>query len=387
MQGGTRSFELARRLVEYGHEVNMVTSWREAHDQDSWFVTKESGINVHWLPVKYGNEMSYTARMRAFVHFAAGAARHAASLEADIIFATSTPLTIALPGVYAARKQGCPMVFEVRDLWPEMPIAIGALRNPLQIRAARALERFAYKNANCLVALSPGMAEGIVRAGSDPSKVVTIPNGCDLDKFHPDASGAAFRARRPELGSGSIVLYAGALGRVNAVDYMVRLAKESQVLNPSVKFVIIGAGSEFSAVKSLALELGVLNKNLFMYSQIPKSEIGEAFAAASVVTSWILDLPAAEKNSANKFFDGLAAGRPVCLNHGGWQAELLSENGAGFSLPREYAEAAKILMSKLDDTSGLKESGAAARELAETVFSRDELALKLEQTLLSAAGQ
>lgn len=387
MQGGTRSYELARRLVEYGHQVNMVTSWREPGRGKSWFVSDEGGIDVHWLPVEYGNEMGYAKRLQAFTRFAVGASRRAASLDSDIVFATSTPLTIALPGVYAARKQKCPLVFEVRDLWPEMPIAIGALRNPLLIAAARQLEKFAYRNSDYIVALSPGMAQGVADSGFDASKIVTIPNGCDLDQFDIENSpDQVFRAQRPELGDGPIVLYAGALGRVNGVDYMVRLAAATWTLDPSARFVVLGAGSELRSVKALADELGVLGKNFFLYPQVPKAEIGGAFAAASIVTSWIVDLPAAEKNSANKFFDGLAAGRPVCLNHGGWQAELLKEHGAGFSLPRDVSEAASILASKLADKSGLKSSGLAARKLAESEFSRDKLAMMLENTLIRASG-
>ena len=387
MQGGTRSYEMARRLVDRGHKVTMITSWREPGRGKSWFVSDEGGIDVHWLPVEYGNEMGYAKRLQAFTRFAAGASQRAASLDTDVIFATSTPLTIALPGVYAARKQKCPMVFEVRDLWPEMPIAIGALKNPLLILAARRLEQFAYRNSDYIVALSPGMAKGVADSGFDAGKIVTIPNGCDLDQFDiEDSPDQVFRAQRPELGDGPIVLYAGALGRVNGVDYMVRLAAATWNLDPSARFVVLGAGSELQSVKALANELGVLGKNFFLYPQVPKAEIGRAFAAASVVTSWIVDLPAAEKNSANKFFDGLAAGRPVCLNHGGWQAELLEEHGAGFSLPRDFPEAASILTSKLADKSGLESSGLAARRLAESEFSRDKLARMLENTLVRASG-
>ena len=123
MAGGTRSYEMARRLVAMGHEVNMVTSWREPDGRNDWFTTDEAGIQVHWLPVPYSNHMSYNQRIASFFKFAWGAARKAATLPADVVFATSTPLTISLPGVYAARRQKVPMVFEVRDLWAELPIA------------------------------------------------------------------------------------------------------------------------------------------------------------------------------------------------------------------------------------------------------------------------
>ena len=131
MSGGTRSYEMARRLVARGHEVNMVTSWRTDDGRKKPFETVEDGIRVQWLPVPYSNAMSYAQRLVAFGRFVVASTRRAAALPSDIVFATSTPLTIALPAVYAARRQRVPMVFEVRDLWPELPIAMGALRNPV----------------------------------------------------------------------------------------------------------------------------------------------------------------------------------------------------------------------------------------------------------------
>ena len=154
MSGGTRSYEMARRIVAAGHEVHMVTSIREPkHQQRDWISTDEAGIRVHWYPVPYSNHMSYLRRIGAFLSFANAAYKKVMELRGDLIFATSTPLTIVLPAVPAARKKNIPMVLEVRDLWPEMPIAIGALRNPIMRFTARRLERWAYRNSMAVVAL------------------------------------------------------------------------------------------------------------------------------------------------------------------------------------------------------------------------------------------
>lgn len=387
MQGSTRSYELARRLVDRGHTVRMVTSWREADDHTDCFVTNENGIEVHWLPIPYGNELSYRQRLQAFFGFAVGAARLASRLPGDVVFATSTPLTVALPGAWAAWRGGRPMVFEVRDLWPEMPIAIGALRNPLAIWAARRLERFAYRRSRRVVALSPGMADGVAATGYPRECITVIPNSCDFDRFDPDpGAGKAFRSAHPELGAGPIVLYAGTIGRINAVEYMVELAAACRTRLPDARFVVLGAGSEATKVLTCAEELGVLGNNFFFYGQVPKAEVGHAFAAASVVTSWVVELPQCEKNSANKFFDGLAAGRAIAINHGGWQAELLRESGAGLVLSRDVSVAADELLEWLTDPERLAEAGKQARKLGEARFSRDQLALDLERTLLAALG-
>src|SRR5690554_854503 len=118
MSGGTRSYEMARRMVAAGHEVHMVTSYREQDaNRKGWFLTEEAGINVHWYPVPYSNHMGFVQRIKAFIAFALAARKKSVELDGDIIFATSTPLTIALPAVPASRKKKIPMVFEVRDLW------------------------------------------------------------------------------------------------------------------------------------------------------------------------------------------------------------------------------------------------------------------------------
>ena len=165
MSGGTRSYEMARRFVSAGHEVHMITSSREKHNNASgWVKEIIDGIHVYWLAVPYSNKMSFKVRVMAFLKFAVASGAKAYRVGGDVIFATSTPLTIALPAVYAAKRLRKPMVFEVRDIWPELPIAVGALKNPFLKKAAKWLEKFAYKNAAHVVALSSGMADGVIKS-------------------------------------------------------------------------------------------------------------------------------------------------------------------------------------------------------------------------------
>ncbi len=306
-------------------------------------------------------------------------------IPSDIIFATSTPLTIALPAVYAARRQKIPMVFEVRDLWPEVPIAIGALKNPLAKYIAKQLEQFAYKNARRIIALSPGMANGVEKTGYPVSKISIIPNSCDLDLFQPDQNKAdRFRKEHVELGDRPVILYPGTLGKVNGVGWLVRLAAKFQAVDSDCCFVVIGAGAEWNDVKKLASEQGVLDKNFFMYPQMPKQKLIGAFCAASVIVSLFIDLPEMEANSANKFFDALASGTAVALNYGGWQAELIKKYGIGLLLSQDINVAAKVLVDFLSDNNKKINCGANGRNLAISHYSRDDLAKKFEAVLLDA---
>ncbi len=388
MPGGSRVYEMAKRLTAAGHQVDVVTSYRDKHDESGWFATEEGGATIHWLPVSYANTMGFLRRILAFFRFAVRAAFKTASLQADVVFATSTPLTICIPGIYAAKRQKIPMVFEVRDLWPEMPIAVGALKNPLTIWVARKLERFAYRHAARVVALSPGMADGVASTGYPRDRIHVIPNSCDLDRFAPDSSAESrFRSRYPELGTGPIVLYAGTMGRVNEVSYLVRVAASVKSTTPNLRFVVFGEGSESEKTRELAKELGVLDVNYFQYDRIPKEQVVDAFLSATLITSIFAPIPEMEKNSANKFFDGLASGKPIAINYGGWQADLLGESGAGLVLDRNPEVAAKQMADFLSDSEMVEKAGLAARKLAEERFSRDKLAKELDSVLLSAVEE
>lgn len=385
MPGGTRSFEMARRLVAAGHDVELVTTWRDCSAQTSWYVTREEGITVHWLPIEYSNHMNFVQRVRAFLRFAVAAARKAASINGDVVFATSTPLTIAIPGIYAAWRQRRPFVFEVRDMWPAVPIAMGVLRNLVLIRAAQWLERFAYRRAQHIVALAPGMRDDIVATGVDPSKVTVIPNGCDFDLFGSEMSceAQALRSRFSWLEVRRLVVFAGTLGRANGVDYLVQIAVEMRRLNPEVRFAIIGDGSEKPSIESEAKQAGVLETNFFMLPAMPKKDLAVWLAAADFTVGLFAGPRVLWKDAVqNKFFDALAAGKPMACNFRGFQSELAVEHGVGVILhPENAAAAAAELNEKLCDSAWLSDVRGRATALAKGRFSRDRLARDLENVL------
>lgn len=393
LSGGTRSYEMARRLVARGHEVTLLTSsafldesWAPS---PGWHVRDCEGIRVEVLHLPYSNRDSFGRRIRAFLRFMGASARRAAGRESDVVFATSTPLTIAIPGVLAKWRRRVPMVFEVRDLWPELPIAVGALRNPLLRAGARGLERFAYRNADRVVALSPGMADGVAATGFPRERIAVIPNSCDRDLFRVDRTEAdAFRAAQPWLGDRPLVVYTGTLGLINGVSWLADTARAVLDLDPDVRFLVVGDGMEQEKVRARAMELGVLGRNFHMLPPQPKRTLPALLRAADVATSLFLPLEPMWNNSANKFFDALAAGRPVALNYGGWQADLLRETGAGLVLdPHDHAAAAADLTAALRDRERLRAMGDAAAALARDRFDRDRLAAELAGVLLDAAGK
>ena len=98
----------------------------------------------------------------------------------DLLFATSTPLTAGIPGIVARLIRKKKFVFEVRDLWPELPKAMGVITNPLILKLMEILEMNTYKFSEACVGLSPGIVNGIKKK-FPLKRVELIPNGCDLN--------------------------------------------------------------------------------------------------------------------------------------------------------------------------------------------------------------
>ncbi|ROS54738.1 glycosyltransferase family 4 protein [Frigoribacterium sp. PhB24] len=367
--GGVRSYHFAQALRHAGHDVEMVTSDRSL-GAPGYAHRMVDGISVHYFGVPYQSDMGVARRLVSFASFAVRSARRVRKLRGDAIVATSTPLTIVIPALWGLAFRRTRFVFEVRDLWPSVPVAMGVLRNRLLILAAESLERLAYRKADVVVALSPGMADGVRAKAPLHKKIVVVPNIADVEMFgagdepspDPFEGDSRLTGRR-------LVMYCGAFGRVNGLDYMVELAAASARIGSELVFVAVGEGAEKARVIERAQELGVLDTAFVALPAVGKKDLPVLLARASYGSSWVIDVPALENNSANKFFDTLAAARPVLLNHGGWQAEMLESRGAGLSLSRDPGRAA-VQLERFDrDVHARDQAGVAARRVAEGDFS------------------
>lgn len=376
--GGVRSFHFARALAARGHEVHVVTA-RDGgppaaatplrHDEAA------PGVVVHFLDVPYDNAMGFARRLRAFADFAVRSAGLARRLHGDVVIATSTPLTIVLPALWATFGRGSRFIFEVRDAWPDVPIALGALPNPVLRGAARLLERVAHRRASTVIALSEGMAEAARRAGAESGRVAVIPNIADIEAFAPEGADASrWLVGHPELHGRRLAVYCGTFGLVNGIRALVDLAAASLARGSDLTFVAIGEGREKAEVIEAARRSGILGVNFFVLDGVPKRTLPDILAAADIAFSFVIDVPELEQNSANKFFDTLASATPLAINHGGWQQDVLESSGAGLRLSRDPFVAAGELNVYLDDEDRLRRAGAAAARVASTDYSLETLA-------------
>jgi glycosyltransferase involved in cell wall biosynthesis len=390
----TRSYELARRLVDRGHRVTIVSrdtrkleSGRDGTPEGRVVAREEvDGIDVLYLNIPYANRYPTAVRLASFTAFTVAASvAGALHRRPDVVFASSTPLTIGIAGLLTARIKRAPFVFEIRDLWPAVPVALGALTGRPAIRTAEWLESRLYDGAQRVVVLSEGSREELRRRGVPDDKLVLIPNAADLDVFRPDVVDEGFRERHA-LQDRFLALYAGAMGRANGLDQLVGAAEALRRWGDRrVTIVALGDGGERPRLEERTRDLGL--ENLLFIPAVPKEELAGVVGAADVTLTIFAPYPILETNSPNKFFDSLAAGKPVVVNLDGWLRGLVEEHDAGVWVPAGNAEALAGALSTLAaNPARVDEMGRNARSLAEREFARDEMAERLARTLEEVGG-
>lgn len=372
--GGSRPYEFARRMAAAGHEVTMICGRDEAMDKTV------DGIHVRRLAIPYRNEMSKRERIVSFFNFLVRASAVAARVPADVIYASSTPLTVAVPGIVAKFTQRAPLVAEIRDLWPEVPIKLGYLNNPMAIFLAKQLEKAFYAASSEVVALSPSMADG-VKEVAPKKRVTVIPNASDFERFDvPAEQRAAFR-KEQGWGDDVVAVYAGGFGMSYQLEWLVDLAAQLRRDGvENVRFVLLGQGSDSDALYQRAENAGLDADAMFLGRQ-PKEDVAKYVSAADIALSPLRDDLCLEGNSLNKVFDAMAASRPVVFNHGGWLEEAATEHDAGWRLSRDIPTAAKRFAEIISDRDEMRAAGQRNRELGEKRFARDSLYNQLIEVL------
>lgn len=334
--GGTRSYDLSVSFVQKGYDVNVITTTSDIKfdTRKRWSLIERDGLKVHYLYLPYGNDFSYLQRSFVFLRFLWFSTFYLLKLKGDIVLATSTPLTIGVPALIKKWFGRTPFIFEVRDVWPEAVIAIGAIKNQLLQRVLFFLERLIYNNASAIVPLSVDMKSSIVSRFPELKKkpIVVIENIAEISRFQ---STTEMIDLEMVIGFKPLfsVLYAGTFGKVNGLDYVVGLAAKTLALEPKLVYLLMGNGAEKEKVSRLATEQGVLNKNVFILDAINKDELPTWYRSVSMGSSFVIDIKELWANSANKFFDTLAGGKPILINHEGWQASTIRAENIGYVLP------------------------------------------------------
>lgn len=369
------------------HRVTLITTrtWeRQRLTQE--FAWVPEGVELRAAEVPYENKMGVARRAAAFAQYAACAVREGLRIDKpDVVWGISTPLTAAWAAARVARWRRVPWVFEVQDLWPAFPIAMGAVPNRWAQRRLLALERGLYRSAQHVMALSPDMAAHVATHGGAADRLSTVLNGTDFDLV-ARATEAAIAALRREQGleGRHVVLYAGTFGRANDIPMLVAAAERLAARRPEVVWLFMGHGYDEPLIRAAAARCAAVR----LVPPQPRHAVFAWFKLADVSVVSFLGLPVLDANSPAKFYDSLAVGTPVVVTNDGWTRRAVETHSCGWYSPPSNATALADLLDKLlADSTQLRQAGVAGQQYATTAFDRQQLAETVQGILERAANE
>jgi len=356
--GALRSYFLAKALVNAGIQTVLITS----HNQPDYLYQNIEGIEVHFLPIAYNNAFGFYKRLQSFLQFSLKAAQLGSRLpNIDKCYAISTPLTVGLAAIFIKLRRKTPFIFEVGDLWPDAPIQLGFVKNAFLKFVLYRMEKFIYRQSNSIVALSSSMKE-IIEKKVPKKKVHIIPNMADMDFF---TSEGKYKNLEEKFGTkGQFVISCiGSLGYANGLEYYLDCARIAQNAKLPVVFLLCGDGAMLPYLKENAEQLSIDNLKFIQFQN--RGGVKEIMSITDGIFISYRQNKILQTGSPNKYFDGLAAGKLIITNFGGWIKEEVEKNGCGFYVnPDQPADFVINLRRYLADEKKLTMAKQNARELA-----------------------
>ena len=370
--GATRSYWISQRLIARGHKVTMLCSDPLGEIQRGIERVHVDGIDVIYIKVPYDQKMSVFRRLLAFIVFMFRSTRVAfQEKNVDLVFASSVPLTIGFPALLLKRFKKIPYFFEVRNLWPEVPIQMGALKNKLVRNLAIWFEKTIYNNALHIISLSPGITQGIMRHNIPSSRISMIPNMSKIDYFGNRPPDVNILNKIGLKKDSFKVIYFGAMGMANSLDYIIN-AVELLGNDQNIEFIFIGRGALKDSLEEKIKNLDF--KNVFILEGVPMEELSDIVNICDVSLITYSNIPVFETHSPNKLFDSFSAGKPVIVNTPGWIKSLVTDNNCGlYADPGKPEDLVKQILYLNENPEKCILMGKNSRKLAENEFDKSIL--------------
>jgi glycosyltransferase involved in cell wall biosynthesis len=384
---------IAKGLHAAGHEVHVIAEKpnhpegvvREDYRGGVFDKRTYEGIPVTYTSVYTHPEKDFVKRLLFYGSFMVMSVIAAMSTkgEFDVVLASSPPLFVGLSGWLAARMKGAKFIFDVRDIWPEVAVAMGALTNPAVIRLAEGLERYIYKRADAVTAVTDSFCEHIQGIVGDQVPMQRVMNGTMPDVFQQDTRREEMRK---ELGVENkyVVTYAGNMGLAQGLPHILDAADELQ--EEEVVFLMLGSGPVKEDLVEEASRRSL--DNIRFLDRVPLEEAAAHMAASDALLVPLEDHEIYQQFIPSKLFDSMASGRPVLLSVDGEARSIMEEAEAGLYYPAEDGEAlAESVRWFLDHQDEAAAMGNQGREYAQTHCTRSAQAQKLTtflETLVEA---
>jgi colanic acid biosynthesis glycosyl transferase WcaI len=375
----TRLHSVATELRRSGHEVEVVTGMpnyprgRFFPGYEWCFYRREfdSDIVVHrvWLYPAVGDGLQ---RMLNYGSFAltslVGLLR---AKKPDYIFVESPPIFLSFPAFLVGLFWGVPFIFNVADLWPDVIVEGGFLKEGFAVRCMEWVEAWSYRKAAYVNAVTEGLRDALLRKKSVPrEKLLFLPNGADTKHFQPRPADVQLK-QRLGLENKKVVIWAGTLGYAHGLENVLQAAK---LLEDSreIHFLFLGDGSARAGLERLSAQRQL--RNVTFRDPVPLADVPPFLSIAEIGLASLIDIPLYEGARPSKILPILASGKPLVFVGTGETAKLVREADAGIVVPNGDPEAlARTILELIRDPQSAQAYGRNGRQFVETRLQWSQL--------------
>lgn len=388
-----RTYEHARHWVSQGHEVTVVTGFPNhptgiiRPEYRGQFVRREQvdGIDLLRTWIYCAPNKGFFRRVLNFLSFFFSAFVLGGLLtrRPDVVVGTSPQFFCAVSAYLLSLLKRVPFVFEVRDIWPQSAIELGALKNPLIIRALEAIERLMYRRAALIVIVAESTKPYLLAKGIPADKIALIPNGID-PQYLAQAQAADGDSVRAETGLQDkfIVSYIGTHGLSHALDTALQAAAQLRD-DTTIHFLFVGEGAEKDRLRQMAAELQL--DNVTFLKEQPRERLLDFYRASDASLVPLRRLDIFKKVLPSKIFELMGTGSPIICSVEGEAAALIQRAEAGLCIEPENAAALITAIRRLRADASLRaQLGAAGQRFVKAHFLRSVLAEQYVAALRTA---
>jgi hypothetical protein len=391
----TRVYELCRRWARMGHAVTVVTCAPNVprgvvyvgYANQLYQREVVEGVEVRRVWTHLAANEGSVRRIANYVSFLlTGTLAALAAPRPDVLIATSPQFFCGWAGVLASGARRLPFVLEVRDLWPESIVAVGAMRPSLGIRLLGWLERRMYRAATRIVTVGEGYRRKLAERGVAPERVELVPNGVDLGAFRAGADGSGVR-REWGLGGAFVCAYVGTIGMGCGLDVVLRAGRLLRERGrDDIRFLLVGDGAIREGLEREARAAGLTN--VVFTGRLDKRRMPEVLAAADACLVHLSRRELFTTVLPSKIFEAAAMARPIVLGVEGFAAQLVASAGAGLCIePENEEQLVSALLRLADDPALAKRLGDAGRREIAARHDYDDLAGRYADLLGKIAAE
>jgi hypothetical protein len=388
----SRTHEHAKRWVAAGHRVTVITGTpnfpsgrvHAGYRNEIWRREKIDGIDVIRVWTFITANEGFVRRTLDYMSFMVTATLASFFAgRADVVVATSPQFFTPCAAWVVSLLRRRPFIFELRDLWPDSIVAVGAMRETAAIRLLRKLEYFLYRRADRIVVVTESFRTVLTGNGIDARKISVVPNGVDLESYKPGGKPAELAERWGVTGK-FVAAYVGTIGMAHGLDTILDAAARLKD-RPDIAFMLIGAGAEREALEQRCREKGLAN--VVFTGSVSKEQVREYWKLCDAALVLLRDSPLFAHVIPSKMFEAMGMERPIILGVRGESASLLERARAGIVIaPEDSAALAQAIRALAQDKAAASRYGTAGRAFASTEYNRDLLARRMLTVLEAAAG-